>query len=177
MKECVKCGEIFSEDQFYKDKGKISGRRGYCKNCDKESHQNYVEKNRARINKYKREWYKKHPNRIKAAQRKFRINNIGSALINQARGRARKKGVPFTLDDHRDKLIERVNRLECELTGIRLDPAGRKSFNSVSLDRINPELGYIYSNVRIVAYSVNCALGTWGEEKLREIAMALLKKG
>lgn len=165
------------ETKFYKDKTRADGLRGYCKVCDRELHQEYTEKNREHLKEYRRGWYKKQPaSKMKKQNRKSRVSNIGSALISAARSRARKKGVPFDLDNHKEQIIKRVNAAKCELTGMPLNPAGRKSFNSVSLDRIRPELGYIYSNVRVVAYSVNCALGTWGEAKLMEIARLLLKE-
>ena len=59
--------------------------------------------------------------------------------------------------------MERVNQMVCEMTGVVLDVTATKGWNSPSLDRIIPERGYVYSNVRVVCYAMNCALGTWGE--------------
>ena len=93
------------------------------------------------------------------------------ALIISAKRRAREKGLPFDLEDHSEELEQRMGRRVCEMTGCALktyDGTGRGA-NTMSLDRIDVKKGYVYSNVRVICWAMNCALGTWGEEELREI--------
>lgn len=45
-----------------------------------------------------------------------------------------------------------------------------------SLDRIKPELGYIKSNVRLICFGLNAALGNWGEEIFLLFARAMISK-
>ena len=128
------------------------------------------------MRKYRKAWAAKNRGKTAAAGRRFRVNHMATALILAAKYRAMGKGIPFDLDQHREELTKRVNAFTCELTGIPLDPTARKAFNSASLDRIEPALGYVYSNIRVVSYAVNCALGTWGENVLRMIATRLLER-
>ena len=41
-----------------------------------------------------------------------------------------------------------------------------------ALDRIDPSKGYVYGNVRIVAFAVNAMLGDWGED----VAMSIINQ-
>ncbi|OPL11933.1 MAG: hypothetical protein AVO39_11730 [delta proteobacterium MLS_D] len=118
----------------------------------------------------------KNKDKVNYQNRKHRERNVASWLINTARSRAAKKNIPFNLDEYREEIKKLVSRMKCKLTGIPLDPTAKKTFNSPSLDRINPKEGYVIHNVRIVSYAVNCALGTWGEDVLRMIAKKLLEK-
>jgi hypothetical protein len=176
MKKCSKCNGIFSESLFYADASKADGRRGCCKSCDSASCRDYQRRNKKQTRAYRRKWYATHRKETSAHNRRSRERNMGCVLISAARSRARHKRLPFDLDHHRDEIIARVALARCELTGIALNMTGKRAFDSASLDRITPEDGYLYRNIRVVAYSVNCALGTWGEHKLRDIAAALLRR-
>ena len=94
-----------------------------------------------------------------------------------ARTRAAEKNLPFDLDLHREKIRDRVDALVCEMTGIKLDPVAKKAWNSPSIDRVEPAKGYIYANIRIVAFGMNCALGTWGDAPLRGLMKAWFENG
>jgi len=101
------------------------------------------------------------------------LNNRASNLVCKARIRARKWDLPFDLHHHIDDLQQRINKGSCELTGYPLDlgPAkGRtRIYNAPSIDRIVPEKGYVYDNVRVVCFAANAAMGDWGEDKIRDI--------
>jgi hypothetical protein len=102
-------------------------------------------------------------------------------VILHARKRAAKFGWEFDLDDHLDELKVRFAKMRCELTGLELavgvgaGSPGKRYWNTPSLDRIDSTKGYTISNVRIVCWAMNCAMGTWGEAVLRQIATAWLK--
>lgn len=91
-------------------------------------------------------------------------------LIHYAHDRARKQGLPFDLLDHQDEIKRRVESGRCELSGLPFNttPEGR-SWNSPSIDKIKPELGYVLTNVRIVLYGLNFAMSNWGEDVLRQM--------
>ena len=72
-------------------------------------------------------------------------------------------------EHHRQELQERIEIGKCELSGVNLNREVGKTATSVSLDRIDPKLGYIYSNIRIVCCALNFGMGNWGEEILLEI--------
>lgn len=91
-------------------------------------------------------------------------------LIHYAHDRARKKGLPFDLLDHQDAIRFRVEAGACELTGLPFN-AGKqgRAWDSPSIDRIEPQKGYVYGNIRVILYGLNEALSDHGEEVLRKM--------
>lgn len=74
-------------------------------------------------------------------------------MLNNARIRAVKHGVPFALTKE-DIVIPEL----CPVFGVPLvlpNGSGRPGDYSPSLDRIVPELGYIPSNIRVISYRAN----------------------
>jgi len=103
-------------------------------------------------------------------------------LMLNAKRRAAKAGVPFTLtEDDMRSLIARAGNC-CELTGIRFsdrragDRQGAWRPYAASIDRIRPVEGYTPDNCRLVCCAVNIALGAWGMDVLLPIARALVAK-
>jgi hypothetical protein len=122
----------------------------------------------------------------------FRKENVARATANKmlnreraactqmlcsARRRARNVGVPFDLDDHKPGLLERVSMMRCELSGIELAVGsnGIMWFNSPTLDRIEPAKGYVYSNVRIIAFCLNAAFSHWGQSNFATVVRAWIE--
>jgi len=157
-----------------------------------EAVQRYREKNRAVINA-----------RAKEAQRRRRADPIIGARIRQqrnanakmhyarlrtaqpyrmlvlsAKGRARKKQVPYdlTVQWAQERWTGR-----CELTGIPFELAygrGKKGGRplSPSLDRIDPAKGYTQGNCRFVLQAINAFKGTMPDEEMLRLAEALLRR-
>lgn len=102
---------------------------------------------------------------------------LKSALV-AARRRAKAKGVPFNLDV--DFLLDLVERQEfrCALTGIeffaQIDNAASIDPCTPSIDRIEPQKGYVKSNVRVIIYAMNAMLLDWGEDVFIQIANSYL---
>jgi hypothetical protein len=97
-------------------------------------------------------------------------------LVRHARFRAEKKRVAFDLSAHIDEIQKLIDNGLCEVTGLPLNLDGGRTWDSPSLDRIVPAAGYLYSNIRIVCHAVNGAMGDWGEQKMVEMALAILGK-
>lgn len=89
-----------------------------------------------------------------------------------------KKGIQFNLTKYIHQLSERINKGVCEVSGFLLDntPSAGRKFNAPSLDRIDPKRGYVYENVRIVAFAVNAAMGDWGEDAFKQIMKKWMEK-
>lgn len=101
-------------------------------------------------------------------------------LLKNARCRAARNGVPFTLTPEEwDALVKRAAG-KCELTGIVFTLAkGKTGFRAPfapSIDRINNDIGYVAANVRLVCVAVNWALSDWGAGVLDAIAFAYTAK-
>lgn len=70
----------------------------------------------------------------------------------------------------------------CEVTGIPfdLDPPGENSFRSrftPSIDRIDPRLGYVTSNVQFVVDAYNSAKGQGTHDEVLRLARAIVERG
>lgn len=72
------------------------------------------------------------------------------ALFERAKERARRRGLPFDLSP-RDVLLPSV----CPVLGVTLRIGARRSSSSPSLDRIDPRLGYVAGNVRVISDRAN----------------------
>ena len=102
----------------------------------------------------------------------------GWGAIRQAASRSKARGLPFDLYDHKELLFARFKK-GCELTGLPFDFAveGKGgAWNSPSIDRIKPELGYVYTNVRLILWSLNMTLANWGEDQFEQVARAWLAR-
>lgn len=114
-------------------------------------------------------------NNARSFSRRYKVQR-GRYLAIGARSRARHRNLAYDLDEHLDDIQARAVGC-CELTGIPFKQEGGKtSWNSPSIDRIKPELGYVHSNIRLVLHCLNMAMGDWGEGIFTEVASAFLEK-
>lgn len=101
-------------------------------------------------------------------------------LIKSAAHRAKKAGLPFDLGGHVAHYQSIIDTGLCQATGLLFDlqttgSHSRRNPFAPSLDRINPSLGYLRGNVRVVLWAFNIALADWGGEVYAKIAKAHLK--
>lgn len=92
-------------------------------------------------------------------------------LIANAKTRAKAKGLPFELDD--DWARARYTG-RCELSGLAFVTKGKRTPYSMSIDRINPALGYTRANSRFILWGYN-ALKSDGanDDDLMALCLAL----
>ena len=114
-------------------------------------------------------WRQRNKEHIAAVGAKRRLEKRAQILVANARSRARSIGIPFDLDAYIEKIQHRLDLGVCEVTGEPFDITPGRTFASPSIDRIDPSKGYIYSNIRVVLFMVNTALGNWGEDVLRQV--------
>jgi hypothetical protein len=120
------------------------------------------------------------PVEVRASWRRYFYTERGTitSLLNNASDRAKRGALPFDLD--RDWLEAKLKPMVCELSGLPLEriPRGKFRINpfAPSLDRIRPELGYVKSNVRIIAFIVNRSRSDFGDEILMKMARSLVQK-
>jgi len=161
MKKCSRCGTEKPVDLFRKRKNVPSGHCGVCKSCESEQRKGWGVNNRKKD---------------RAAVCRYHNKHRAYFLIRYASDRAAAKGWAFDLDAHRSDIQKRIDAGFCELTGIAFDLNGSRSFNSPSIDRIDPSLGYTYDNIRIICFAMNSALGNWGEEILHAVVTSWIDK-
>jgi len=132
LKRCRDCGEAKPHSEYHRHKYTSDGCVSYCKAC---------------WNKRKRDAYVPQPRERQTPEFKSRM-----VMLNAARQRAKKKGLPFNIGV-KDIIIP----THCPVFGFELRRAKQgedKSF-SPSLDRLLPELGYIPGNVVVVSLKAN----------------------
>lgn len=153
---CRKCKKEKDDTLFHKNKSKPSGLSSWCIECRK----TFDGINRAN--------YRPH-------QLSYRKKNRAMKLVGCIRTRAKNNGITFDLDKHTKLIQQRIDNGFCEMTGIAFDLDANMDFNSPSIDRIDPRKGYVYSNIRVVCFAINCALNKWGEGPLLQVVLGWLR--
>ena len=100
-----------------------------------------------------------------------------SKLLAMAKNRAQEKSVSFNLTHEHLVELWNENLGCCAVTGREFDLTQPTKYsvniNAPSLDRIIPSQGYVVGNVRLVVYILNCAMGEYGLNELRNLAKDL----
>jgi len=101
----------------------------------------------------------------------------------RARTRAKEGNMPFDLDADFIRELMASQNYCCAVSGIRfhLSRSGARQSTSrlpfrPSIDRIEPALGYVRGNVRILCFAVNMAISDWGDDVFRGICRAVTKR-
>lgn len=84
-----------------------------------------------------------------AQMRIWKQNNPAHSLWLNCRSRATKNGIEFTITKE-DIVIPEF----CPILGIKMQIGGNR-WNSPSVDRINPSLGYTKGNIAVISYRAN----------------------
>jgi hypothetical protein len=174
--------------------GHVSGRLadGRCKECHRLSGRKRYAETPKEIRKARNAaWYATNKNkqrayrdankeRDKATRRADYVKRRAVLLIKGAKHRAKEINVPFDLGEHATHYQMVIDAGFCQATGLPFDlrtSGSMKNRNpfSPSLDRIEPKLGYVYGNVRVVLWGFNRALSDWGDQTYATIAKAYLK--
>ena len=165
-KVCSQCGEAKSLDSFYRVSGKSHLLKAACKHCTCKAQKDYVSRNHEKLSAQKKEyrarkaketkfnkkvWYEANKERCSEKCREWRISNQERVLLNGAKNRAEKRGIPFNLE------LEDINIPEyCPVLGLKLEIGkGKTQPNSPSLDRLVPSLGYVKGNILVVSHRAN----------------------
>jgi hypothetical protein len=89
-------------------------------------------------------------------------------MYHNAKQRAKKQNVPFELTK---EYLSSIMTDTCPILGIQLEFAGSSTrYNSPSLDRLIPELGYVEGNVYIISNKANAIKNNASPEELRKVA-------
>lgn len=96
-------------------------------------------------------------------------------MFYNARRRAKKNKIPFDLDT--DYVINLFVE-DCPLLGIKLDWTNRGYLkeDSPTIDKIFPELGYVYGNIWIVSAKANLMKGKATVEEINMLSNRLAQK-
>lgn len=133
-------------------------------------------RNAERNKAYSKAYYHAHKNdpiRRAAAldrARKHRAKDPVRDLISHVRGRARRRGIPFSITKS-----DVTWPTTCPVLGLRLDysvltKGGVAQPNSPSIDRGDPRKGYIKGNVQVISWRANHIKTNATPEELRRVA-------
>jgi len=146
---CKDCQQHLPASAMIKDKHATGGYRRQCKQC----RSNYV-----------KDWREKDVNGfvdgVNRRMRKFRATTKGAILqrLVSAKTRATQSGLPFDIDvQYLRDLYEKQKGL-CAYTGEVMQIQASKSESKwpvMSLDKIDPQKGYVKGNVQFVTMRVN----------------------
>jgi len=128
-KLCGTCGEIKLKKHFISN-------RNQCKECNSIKQKNLRKNNLIKYRDRDRLYYK---------------NNIIYYLFKSAKERAVKNNIIFSItkDD-----IRNIYRTKCPIFNIELF-VDKSNSNSPTIDRIDPNVGYVDSNIRMISYKAN----------------------
>jgi hypothetical protein len=101
------------------------------------------------------------------SKRLYKQRHPKRVLLNSARDRAKKYGLPFDLTEGDFSIPE-----TCPVLGVQIAPGTRTSRScSPSLDRIIPKLGYVRGNVRVISNRANLLKSDASTEELTLILL------
>lgn len=198
-KTCCGCKEEKFLTEFGKDKNKKSGIDGRCKACKKVARKQYCERYPERIKEQTIRYYSQDKEKSKAKSRQWRLENKEAVLKREKGYRASLNGSAKSLIQNAAKRSLRLG-LECELDWLWVvdsyhNQNGSCSLTNIpfqlekdelrdtikgpfrmSIDRINPKIGYTKENSRLVCVAINLGLNEFGEDVFERIASAFLEK-
>lgn len=134
------------------------------------AHPGYMERWHEKNPGYAKRWYEGNRELVVKRSTQWRRDNPVKRLIQNARRRARQKGLPFCLTEED---LAKPDR--CPILNIPLIYGSRRcnDDHSASLDRIVPEKGYTASNTWIISRRANTIKNNATAEELEKVAEAL----
>ena len=129
-----------------------------------------ADERRAYHKRYQPEWYQKNKVRVDGYAEKYKHSNPARYLFQVARLRAKRKGIEFSIE-----LTDVHVPEKCPVLGIPLFLKERTKSNAVnpnspSLDRIDPNKGYVKGNIQVISWRANNIKRDATPEELRLVA-------
>lgn len=176
-KRCIRCGEIKPITEFYFRSDRPGKFKPECKPCyyisEKKSKSAHPETRAA--------YYRNNPEKLRQARRATYQNirkdfrRCMTKSLDVRRRQCAKKGIPFSIvADDVTNLFNAQNGL-CALTNRPLSWGGEGwERDTLSIDRLKAEKGYVPGNLRLVTYQANRARGEHSDEELFALCEAVL---
>lgn len=156
-KVCPRCKRELSLDNYAKGTG-MFGRRSICKECDRLIHN--TEESRLK-RKQNRDNRRKNLKGYVEKERQVDIQRLISNedaykkyMIRSAKQRASKYNIPFNIDYTDIEIPEYCPLLNIKLVK-HIGDYSKSPFDSPSIDKIIPELGYIKGNIWVISNKAN----------------------
>jgi len=178
LRKCNTCDIEQTLDNYHNNKKHKDGKMYICKTCESIRKRRYYLENKQEILEQQKEYYLKNSDEISKKAIKFREKdypeNLEKYVLIRAKQRAKKNGLAFNLTI--DDIIIPDN---CPILDIPLiiskGNKGPKP-NSPSIDKINPDLGYIKGNIWIISHLANTMKNCATDEQLLKFSQWVLTK-
>jgi len=169
VKTCTKCKKEFSLNFFYKKKERKDGHSSRCKKCELLTSRLWANSEKGFINRLFI--------RINAKTRHKRFRNLSEKEKNKHRCYVTKEKFINLWELHKKKY-----GYTCALTGVEIIPKTTSNkeinkSNSISVDRLNPAIGYTEENIIFVSNKVNQMKSAVTKELCIAIIKAYEEKG
>lgn len=163
MKKCSKCGKIKEGtlEFFHRARYLKSGLSSWCKVCKGRYTQNNLELKR----KYGKR-YSKTKGGI-SQRKRWKTDNVVKYLLYPAKNRCKKNGIEFNIKPEDIKSVNVCPLLKIPLV-VRVGCG--KNYDSPSLDRIDPQKGYVKGNVRVISSLANNIKSYATPEQIKTVA-------
>lgn len=188
-KICSKCLEEKLISEFHKNNGGKYGVRSVCKDCQNKETSKWAKNNPEKQKERCKIWVRANQQRLadwrkiydseKNRDRVYDDISYTRSLLSNLKTRSKKKNLDFNLD--LEYLLPLIKPMICNKTGVKLVRGfngylekGYKP-NLLSIDKINPLLGYTKGNVQIVCWWYNVCKQNWTEEEVIIYAKKLIK--
>lgn len=173
---CEFCGEFKSEREMIARENGYPPRR--CKVCVSERNQRNRETNREGLSARRKAWYRSKGRRLIMERHEvpeMRARRTMASL----KTRCKKRGIPLDIDI--EWILTRFLDGRCEVTGIEFDlKITTKTVHispwSPTIDRRNPDGGYLKDNCRMVVWAYNLAKARWTDDVVRQLAEAITRR-
>lgn len=151
---CFSCKEVLEEGRFYRKtkKGKYGKKSDMCRACSQESARRTYRKHSSSIV----DKYKSHPEK---------------KIYQNVKGRAKKQNIPFDLE-----LSDIILPKKCPVLGIDIIPFS-SSDNSPSVDKLDPNKGYVKGNIAIISRRANSIKFNANSDEILKVGNWLKDKG
>ena len=155
-----------SHTYYLKNKEKVLLRTRERYQNNKEENREYArryrEKNKEKIIERNKQRWIETKEEQSLRKKTYRKNNYALATLQSIRHRARRYNIPFDLS------VEDIQIHEfCPVLGFPLVVnTGSPQYNSISVDRIDPDLGYVKGNVQVMSFLANSMKRDASKEQL-----------
>lgn len=131
----------------------------------------WAKNNPERRKEIARDWVRNNPDKVKKYYDSYRRDTPTKYLYCLAKGRAKRKGMDFTIEvcDVGDVPTD------CPLLGIPIDSYHEEQKYHPSIDRIDSTKGYVKGNVMIISHRANMLKNNATSEELLLLANNLVK--
>lgn len=160
FKLCIDCLEEKPVSHFHRKRSAADGKTSYCVSC---GHRRSLA------------WQEKNKDKIAIRRRAYRQKTPRSALLVTINGALKRRPSPNPVTiEYLLKMFD-DQKGKCAVSGITMTWAqGKLMPASITMDRINFDLGYSIGNIRLVCHCVNAFIGRMSDEEMLTVAKAIV---